>query len=183
MAGEFICQKPWQVTGHQHHEAMRTTAWPHAERLLYKILISLADVLVWTLTPGLQWHAPIAHECIVLTDWKDVSWQPYSLLYRFCGCRFACELSVYPRLPWFSRSVTHRPLMLASWCVIRIRIRILSQSTQTEVNEHVCLQRDVSFSQPAVTSLEGNCWEWPLYFSVIYTPSQSQVFAYSPPPP
>lgn len=66
--------------------------------------------------------------------------------------------------------------MQASGCVIRIRIRMLSQSTQTAVNEHVCLQRDVSLSEPAVTRLEGNCWEWPLYLSVIYTPSQSRVF-------
>lgn len=43
--------------------------------------------------------------------------------------------------------------MLASWCVIRIRIRMLSPSTQTEVNEHVCLQWDVSLSEPAVTGL------------------------------
>lgn len=42
------------------------------------------------------------------------------------------------------------------------------QSTQTEMNEHVCLQWDVSLSEPAVTRLEGNCWEWPLYLSVIY---------------
>lgn len=68
--------------------------------------------------------------------------------------------------------------MLAGWCVIRIRIRVLPQSTQTEVNEHVCLQWDVSLSEPAVTRLEGNCWEWPLYLSVIYTSSQSQVFTY-----
>lgn len=43
--------------------------------------------------------------------------------------------------------------ILASWCVIRIRIRMLSQPTQTEVNEHVCLQSGIPLSQPAVRSL------------------------------
>lgn len=32
---------------------------------------------------------------------------------------------------------------------------MLSRSTQTEVNEHVCLQLDVSVSEPAVKHLEG----------------------------
>lgn len=60
--------------------------------------------------------------------------------------------------------------------VIRIRLRMPPRSTQTEVNEHVCLQRDASLSQPAVTCLEGNCWERPLYLPVIQTSSQSELF-------
>ncbi len=90
-----------------------------------------------------------------------------SLLQRICRCRPECELRAQPELPQLSRFVTHRPLN-ASWCVIRIRIRMPSQSTQTEVNEHVCLQWDVSLSEPAWTHLEGNCWGWPLYIFLTY---------------
>lgn len=66
--------------------------------------------------------------------------------------------------------------MPSSQCVIRIRIRTLSRSTQTEVNEHDCLQWDVPLPRPAVTCLEGNCWERPPCLSVIDTHSPSEVF-------
>lgn len=53
---------------------------------------------------------------------------------------------------------------------------MLSQSTQTEVNEHVCPQWEASISEPAVVRLEGNYPEWPLLLSVIHISSQCLVF-------
>lgn len=65
-------------------------------------------------------------------------------LQGFCRRRSECELRAQPELPRLPSLLCDTDhWMLASRCVIRIRIRTPSQSTQTEVNEHVCLQRDV----------------------------------------
>lgn len=106
-------------------------------------------------------------ECSVSQHNIWLCWQGGSLLtalFPFGRDLVSCELRA-----WAATALWHADhWMLASRCVIRIRIRKPSQSTPSEVNEHVCLLWDVFLSEPAVTRLEGNCLDWPLYLYVIY---------------
>lgn len=114
-------------------------------------------------------------------DKEDLLWQTY---FPFA------EISVgaYLRVNWeHSPSCHGSPALWHTQCkrvgsVIRIRIRMLSRSTQTEVNEHVCLQRRRSSFKTCCDASGGKLLRMtsvltcylPQVFTSIYVPGSSR---------